>query len=76
MKSNIEVVSQTNITVTLTREEVLHIEAALDCLLHIEEYDDDGITAAAYLGMYEDEYDEDLAHRVYREFLDVRGAVA
>lgn len=75
MKSNIEVVSQTNITVTLTREEVLHIEAALDCLLHIEEYDDDGITAAAYLGMYEDEYEKELTYRVHQEFLDVRTKV-
>lgn len=70
MQIGSEPVSEKRYTIDLTETEVIHLEAAMDCLT---DADDD--SAKNYLGMFDGRWDSRLACRMLEELRDVRGDI-
>lgn len=70
MRSTVKKVSGVEIKLTLTREELLHLEAAADAYTDMK-----GADAAELMGMHDKEFDSKLAHEIWQRLTDIRDEV-
>lgn len=65
MRSKMTTVTEHEVTLTLTKDELIHLEAAMD-------YFDDAKEPSEWLGMYSEEYDSDLVIEMLGKLQDIR----